>query len=503
LGSGFKRIRLRYSSFINYVGLMYRALIAIGFIIVVARKLSPPEFGLWGIILSSTLMLASITYVWLFWVQRYLGRGFSEAFGSGLVLTALYALIGLTIYFGLAYFEYITLGWGLNYLLAGSTIFVLNVFDSLIGSSLSVTKPEGLGYKRMIYETARFLIAYCLVVYAGMRLYGAILGVSGAILLGIIYGTYILARTGEVSLKPSKAMIRGWLRNSFIPGISVVQGFMNSGLRVFLSWITGSDLAVAYLNVGLSSQTPLLSASYAASPALYARTLRRVRGEDLSEVFRIYLFFTGFLATTFLVLAVPIATLYNPAYLGAYRVLILVTIYALVLGLLNLYMTALLGYEKVDLEKNARIKEIINSYLMKVPIARLAAILAAYAITLLSTYPIFKSSPLVSSELAASGLLVGAILIAPYIVKSSIKEIPHEFPLRELLVAVLGSAMLALTYYFLGLNRLVIRSIWSEGVALGLGVIVGGIIYVALWVMASEWFRGLLTAGFKRLLHKS
>ena len=40
------RIRLRFSSIVNYSAMIYRMLVAIGFI-VVARRLSVDEFGLW------------------------------------------------------------------------------------------------------------------------------------------------------------------------------------------------------------------------------------------------------------------------------------------------------------------------------------------------------------------------------------------------------------------------------------------------------------------------
>ena len=500
MGSGAERIRLRYSSFINYAGLMYRALIAIGFVIVVARKLSPEEFGLWGIILSSTLMLVSLTYVWLFWVQRYLGRGFREAFGSGLLITTAYSLAGLAIYVGLAYGEYLTLGWGLNYLLAGSAIFVLSVFDSLINVSLSVTKPEGLGYKRITYETARFTIAYFLVVYAGMRLYGAIWGVSGALLLNLIYGAYLLFRTKEISLSFSADLIKEWLRGSFVPVLNVIQNFLTNGLRVFPSWVTGSDLPVAYLNVGLSSQTPLLSASYAASPALYARTLREVKGSDLTEVLRIYFLFSGFLATTFIVLAVPISTLYNPAYFGAYKILSLITLYALLLGFLNLYLTALLGYERVDLDKGMKIRSLLSSYLVKVPALRLAVIVVAYCITSLAILPSIRLSPLNSAELSALGLLLGVVLVAPYVIITTRKVIPHKIPFREVIISVLGSGLLALTYWSSGLNHLVVKSVWRDGLVLSFWVILGGFIYLIPWLTGSRWFREVLNKGLRKLI---
>ena len=43
-------VRLRFSSFVNYVSLLFRVLVSLGFVVIVAGRLSVNEFGLWGVI---------------------------------------------------------------------------------------------------------------------------------------------------------------------------------------------------------------------------------------------------------------------------------------------------------------------------------------------------------------------------------------------------------------------------------------------------------------------
>lgn len=96
------RIRLRFSSIVNYSAMIYRMLVAIGFI-VVARRLSVDEFSLWGIVWSTSLMLASLTGFWGFWAQRFIVRGIRGAFGTSLLLCLVYWIVGGAVYVGISF----------------------------------------------------------------------------------------------------------------------------------------------------------------------------------------------------------------------------------------------------------------------------------------------------------------------------------------------------------------------------------------------------------------
>ena len=493
-------IRLRYSSFVNYAGMIYRLIIAVGFVILIARKLSVAEFGLWGIILSSSIMLASISNLWNFWLQRYLGRGVKEAFGSAVLITLGYIIFGSGIYVLLAYSEYRALGWGISYLYLGLMLFIFSVIDALISSALSVIKPEGIGYKRFIYETLRLALAYYLMINLKMGLYGVIIGVSLALMFGSSYGAYLIAKTRAITLNFSKKLIQQWFKSIYIPSMDILNSFLYSGLRVFVAWITGSDVPVAYLNVGLSSQSPMLSAAYAVSPALYARALRKPRGKDLTEVLRIYLLVTGYLATTFIVLSKPIVTLYNPKYLSAYTVLIIISLYALILGVANIYKTALMGYERVDIEKGLAFKALLHSYLFKAPLVSLISISLAYiagsgAVVLANSANCY----ILVAELASAGLLAGSLLMLPYFLMETGKVLPYSFPFKELTISLFGGLLTAFFYWITRINNIIVRSFWKDGTILGVGILLGVIIYLLPWISASKWLRELIRKGLKEL----
>ncbi len=501
MSSSVPRIRLRYSSMVNYLAMTYRTLVAIGFIIVVARKLTISEYGLWGIILSTTQMLSSLVSLWNFWMSRYLGRGFSEAFGSAIALSTIYWVVGGAVYAVLAYGEYLILGWGLPYLMLGVLIFIFNIYFSTVNSALSVVKPEGMGYIRFIYETSRIVLAYLFVVVLSFKLSGAVLAMALSLAIGSIEGLRILLRLRTVSLKPSKSLMLRWLKGIYIPVISVVNGFLLNGLRAFTAWLTASDVPVAYLNVGLSAQAPILTASSATTPALYARALKKPQGSDLSEVLKIYFLITGFLTFTFIVLSKPIATLYNPVYKDAYIIVSVISLYALVTGLISIHSTLLMGGEKVDVEGSMSFNELRSSYLFKIPFLMLAATIATYGMSASAIMLSQDKSFLTDSLYVVASLAISSILPLPYVLREVRKLVTYKFPRREALTTLVAGGAMTLFYVFAGFNNITVHSFWRDGVTLAIAVGIGGSIYVAVWLIMSKWLRGLVKLALSELLH--
>jgi len=57
-------IRVRYSTIVNYLSQIYRLIIAVGFTIVVTRRLTREEYGLFTTINSINLITLSIAFLW-------------------------------------------------------------------------------------------------------------------------------------------------------------------------------------------------------------------------------------------------------------------------------------------------------------------------------------------------------------------------------------------------------------------------------------------------------
>ncbi len=485
------RIRLRYSTIVNYASMLYRIAVAVGFVVIVARRLSVEEFGLWGIIFSASNMLAALVALWSMWAQRFYARGREDAPGTGLILTLIYWAPGTLAYLGVSFLEERILGWGLGYMLLGLPIFLLLTLNNYFSGLANVSKPELLGYRGFLYDTSRLIFAYLMVVQLEKGLLGALLAVELSILLGVVYLGFALRRINVLKGRYSLQLMREWLRAFYIPLAGTLTQFMRTGLRAVVSWVSGSEVPVAYLNVGFASEAPLLQASQAATPALYARVLKEKRGADVEEALRLYLLFAGYMLATFTVLSKTIASLYNPEYAEAHLVIPLIAAYAAMLSLVSIYGTTLRGAEEVDREGVPSYRLLLGSQLFRVPAARLGAILLSYALAIPALIH-YREDPLRSAEAVAVALIAGTSPLLMSFYKQARRMVPHRFPSRELGAVLTGSAATTIYYIAMGVNDIRVTKFWDYAPSLALHLAAGLAIYGIVIYMLSPWMRRLV-----------
>ncbi len=489
------RIRLRYSTIVNYASMLYRMAAAVGFVVVVARRLSIEEFGLWGIIFSASNMLAALVALWSVWAQRFYARGREDAPGTGFVLTLLYWVPGSLAYLGISLLEARILGWGFHYMLAGLPILLLQTINTYFIGLSNVSKPELRGYRGFLYDTLRLGLAYLLVAHLRMGLLGALLAIELALLVGDLYLGAALRRIGVLRFGFSRRLAVEWLRAFYIPIAGMLTQLMRTGLRAVVSWVSGSEIPVAYLNVGFASEAPLLQASQAATPALYARVLREKRGSDVEESLRLFLLFAGYMLATFIVLSRTIASLYNPEYAEAHLVIPLIAIYAAMLSLASIYATVLGGAEEVDKEGLPTHKLLLRSQLFRVPAARLGAMLLSYTLAV-SALIYFKGDPLKSAEAVATALIIGTLPLLAHFYGQAKRMVPHRFPLRELGAVLTGSAVVAFYYIAMSVNDIRVTRFWAYAPSLAFHLAAGLALYVSTVYALSPWMRRLVRDAF-------
>ncbi len=484
-------IRLRYSTVMNYLSMVYRMIVAVGFAVIVARRLSISEYGLWGVILSSSLMLSTPVYLWSMWAQRFLARNKSDTGKTGLYMTILYWIPGCLAYLGVAYIEQELVGWGFHYMLLGLPFMFLQALDGYLRSLISVVKPEARGYRNFIYETFRIILVYVFLVVLGYRLDGVIYTVELSLLAAAIYMWYTLYKMGVFSGKFSKTLAAEWLNAWFLPSLDLISSFMRTGVRAVVSWITGSEEPVAYLNVGFSAEAPLIQASWAGTSALYARTLRSGGGRDLEETIKLSLLFTGYMFPVFVVLSKTIASIYNPAYTGAWLVLVIVSVYAVFNGLSSIYATVLRGIEKVDLYGIPDQRRLMSSYLFKVPFVQIAGFIGAYLTFAIALLPM-DISGVHAAETVALSLLIWILPVFVYLARKTGEELRYNFPWRESFSVTVASLVSALYYLAVGANNIIVFHFWAQIQRVILHLTVGLIVYAVVLYVLSPWVRKLV-----------
>ncbi len=497
------RIRLRFSSVVNYLAIVYRMLVSVGFAVVIARKLRVEEFGLWGIIWSTSFMLSSLAGLWVFWAQRFIARGDRRAFATSLSLCLLYWIVGGLIYVGVSFFEDSVLGWGLEYLLWGLPLFWLYVIDLFVNGVSTVVKPEVIGFKRFMYETLRIVFVFVFVVLLRWGLLGVIIGVELAALVGIVFGLFLIRGTGVVGYGFSSRLVVEWFKGFHVPLLNVLYGFLRSGIRVVVSWVSGSSVPVAYLNVGFASLMPVTGVAGAVTPALYARILRGGKGSDVEEVLRIFFLLNGFMVSVFVFFSRSIASLYNPLYVDAWIIVVLMSLFAFVDGLVNVFMMTVMGASRVDEEGMLCFSEIVSSYLFKAPLMRLLSLIASYIIGLSLVFLLGENNYLFDALAFAISLLLGSLVFLYWFYSTAKSSIPFNMPLREVFIAILASLAMGSYCMIAGVHNIIIRGFWSDTPILARHLVVAGAIYLALWYTLSPWLRKLVGTTLNIILrHK-
>ncbi len=465
-------------------------LVAIGFTVIVARKLHVSEYGLWGIILSASLMLSTPVVLWSTWAPRFTARGWKEAGLTGLILTILYWIPGGIIYLLVSVIEEKILGWGFSYMLLGLPLMFFQTLDSFLLTMAAVLKPELRAYRNFIYETLRIILVYFFVVYLDLRLGGVIISVALALFVALSYTWSRLYAMEVFSKRFSLHLAIDWLKAWYLPTTTLLNSFLKSGLRAVVSWVTGSEVPVAYLNVGFSAEAPLLQASGAGTSALYARTLREKKGQDLEETLRLFMFFIGYMLPVFLVLSKAIATLYNPVYIEAYIVISTVSIYAVLNGLSLIYNAVLRGIEAVDMYGMPDYKTLLSSYLFKAPFSRLIVNILAYMIFIPLLF-YYRSNPLMAAEAVVIALLVSTVPLLAYYAKRTTAEVAYEFPVREAAAVSIGSIVVSLYFIIVGAYKIVVTHFWSQFPILVVHLTIGLILYLAVLYLINPWIRKL------------
>lgn len=488
-------MRLRYSTIVNYLSMIYRLIASVGFTVVIARKLAPHDFGVWGITLSTTLMIANLWGIIDFWMRRDIARGDLEAFYAGTFAALFYATVAGVAHVLLGWAQSVIFGWPLEAFLASVPMTLAAVMDRYFSTAVSMIKPEGVGYKNMVLDTVRLVIALATVNVIGKVVYTPIVAYtlgftsSSALSLTILLRLGIRPRLGDLG------RVREWIKAAYVPLANVVRLSALGGIRAVASWATGSELSVAYLNVGLSSQTAIVRASAQSTPALYARLLKGRGGEDVEEVLRLFILVTGFLASSFIVLSKTIASLYNPLYVGAWPVVVIVTLFGVAEGLANILTVSALGSVKSE---KLTWNELKRTPLFRVTYARVAALAAsilAGSVLARALVPDY----LKAAEYFAASLLAGSAAYTIWVGGYVRHSLRFMAPWKEVLAGVLASASVAAYYALAGVSGLIIESFWSAVPSLLLHGGVALIMYVLVWYALSPWFRWLVRASLSYL----
>ena len=491
---------LRLPTLINYTALALRMLLNIATSIIIARRLPPTEYGLWGITLSLISSLMPFLALLTWWAPRQAAWGRREAGLTGLTLALSYGGLSALVFLVAGH----ALGGPGNWLLAGSLLALLVMLATYLSALCSIKEPQAAGVWMLVYEAVRLALVYLLLDVEGGGLDGAIIAMAMGYLVAIAYLAWLALSRGLISPSTSLSLALRMLKYSYTQLPSILAGFLRGWFRAYVKVVTGSLEAVALLNVGLAAEAPLLRLSTAASPALYARMLRRVEAWDVEESLRLYIPFALYITVTLIVLARPIASLYNPAYTAAAPVVAIVSVYGLLLGFYSIYSTSIAGYERFDydVENPPSMVEVLLRPWSRPGLTALAGRLLGYAVYP-ATLLLVARGPIWEALAAAGALLVGTLASLLYLAGLAHRLTHSRFPWRSLSEALIAGLVTVAFYILMGAPWAVVERFWVELKLVALAVILGLVVYVAALLAVSPWARSLakraITLALSRL----
>lgn len=489
-------VRLRYPMIVNYISMLYQILASMGFVVIVARKLDVIHFSLWGIVNSAALLVPIPLALSTWWARRDLARGNSAAANTAIGITLLYMVPASILYFAIAASSALAIGASVLEAAMGLPIALATTLSSTLGALIGVIKPEYIGYQRLVIDTARVALGYALVAHLRLGYPGAIAAAAISLALGLVVLGIPLARRGYLKPRLDRGLAMEWFRGYRYPLLGVLRAQMLQGTRVFASWATGNALLIAYLNISQAFQRIVMRASQAVSSPLSARALRAPRASDLVESIKMYFLFTTPVTIVLVVLSKPIVSLYNPAYLEAWPLMIVVAIYSIVLSLNTIYMTFVVSQwrEREDPwgEPYKLIKLNVSSTLLGL-------------VSGLALASNFREEPLEAAISLITALCIGMALQTVKAASYVRRVQPYKAPYRVILEE--ATAGLASASYLLavGADEIIVRRFWVDAPVLGLHVLVAGLIYLGVLLLISPWARSLARAAleFSRSWHTS
>ncbi len=495
-----EEIRLRYSTVVNYVASVYRLVAALATTVLIARKLSLTEFSIWGVIISLSLAASVVPGLWLFWVRRSVARGDLSSASSGLIASTIYIIPATAAFLAFAYVNSGLRGWDVTYFFQAIPVLALYVLLTWLTAILSSTKPQGVGYTHMIFETVRLILTYITLVELGLGLTGVLLAMSLALAAALSFGLKYLGR-----IPKPKTLLREvftWFKAGLAPSINVTTLSLENGIRFIVSLVTPSEFTLAYLNVALSTQIPILRAAHSAALAMYAKLLRGAKSEYVVEALRLYLTFSVFPVVSLIALAPQVVSVFNPAYLPATGAVITAVLYAFFRGLRQLALQAVLGSEVSDVG-GVEGANLVYTYLVKGPSVIFITVSSGLAAGL-AALTLVSGNPAHEAVAVLACLSVTSLISLPILYRFLSKLIQFKLPWRELLEFAPPTVLTYVTYVVTSrFYPLPLKVDLPEGlVPIGVHASLALIVYATSLYLISPWFRKLVKDSIKGVRRK-
>lgn len=354
----------------NFISRIFSLFVGFAFITLISRKLPIETFGAWQYFSSVLTYFVIPASVINFWATREAGR--EKAIGrTAIQLSFFVSLASLSLFLVLA---------NLNlFVRTDVSNLVIYVFALWIVAYFVTTSAEAINYgfnptlnviSSFVFETIKLLFGILLVVAFKLSLFGTVLSIVLAFIFEFMF--FVVMNPKMLSGSFDYALIKKWIGNAWLPLINVLPGFIASLDVIFLGYLLGSNstIPIAYFKAALTFGS-IVGYAGAVSFAIYPKILKegidnsKSYIEDiisLTNMFGIPMMFGA------IILSEPLLCILREEYSVAKDALILLSVNSLLGANRSIFTSVMLGSEKADEKVSSFSKDLINSFLFKLPV---------------------------------------------------------------------------------------------------------------------------------------
>jgi O-antigen/teichoic acid export membrane protein len=436
-------VRLRYVGLVVFFARVVGAVGGLVFIILVVRRLTPEELGLWQWIsrVASYALIPGLIVG--FWVLRFSARDWTSA-RTGLVLGAILSLPALATYLVLIPLLAGAVQAGSYIFLLSAALIPLNYLTLMMIEIASGTRMQDVGYGEMAYESVKLSVAFVLVFMLHLGLTGAILSVEMGLALQFIIQVVLLRK--YLRGKFRKDLAKQWISYSWLSAYisqSTILVSFDAAIVVAVAGLQATTV-LAYFTVA-SAVGALVGLSAWLASGLSPKLLKGGQARDIEVILKLTLLFGIPMLFGLLMIAGPMLYLYGSTYSIVITITRILALSAFLDSILVIADTVV-GCT-VDIDKGKpNFKELVSSRLFRLPsinfVMGLCYLVVLY-VSLTYLLPASTISPEQIASLWAASLVFLKLLFGIFKLWYARRVIRFGIPLRAIARYIIAAAMMA------------------------------------------------------------
>jgi O-antigen/teichoic acid export membrane protein len=489
-------VRVTYSGLIAFAVAIIGVFSGMVFVVMVSRKITPEDFGLWSLIGSMVSYVIIFEPITTYWTTRQLARG-EKVVKTALTNISIFSAGGMIIYSIIAVFISASLGADFHILLLASLLIPIMFFNNLLDGIVLTHKPQVISYGTIGLELSKIPIGIIFVVAMQWGIVGA--------LLTTIFASFIRLVILFVSIKPlitdkvQTNVIKYWLRMSWLLLYRTSAGLVHKLDIMTFSLFVQSFVGLGYWQAALTTSS-VVGMSSSISQALYPKLLVDERNAIAVENLKRTLYFAIPMVAVSILFAKPILYILNPLYVDASLAVVFLSLNSLVGVLTTIFFSILGAYDKVDVDKTTSFKLYLKSKLFLVP--TLNHIMSALYVGSLIVFLLFFRTPDMDDiDLITIWSIILLATHFPFLLYSMIivkKQHAISMELKPIIKYALTALLAAIVTFFIIDEYLIYyESIYDFLIVVFPIVSVGGLIYFGITYLIDNSTRTLFKSIFK------